>query len=907
MKQRDNQVILVLLLLVLGMYLPPLFTGRVLAEDPTMLDVSFNVMPNVCWAAQSYGRGEFPLWNPHTHCGMPHLGYSHSGGLYPVNMLIFGALPYPWAISVTIIFHSLLMGWLFFLLLRDYGLDPRFAGAASLLFIFSGSFFYLRYVPWAMGSSCGLLVAWISLRRLLRRPGLLAFGGSSLGVAWCGIAGDVELLAYGLMALSLLLLLESEPGLRSLIRRIALITLAVIAGFLVLSPLALSTMETVRFSIRGPWMPYELKFINQAEYWPYLIPTMLWPFQYYINLNPASAYNSGFSVIYQGFLTPALLVWGILAAWRQKTLRPLVVTWLGFLLLMVVRELDLGGRFLNQIPVLRSLHYSGKGLVLLHALALIAGFRILSVKLGGAGKDRSPRAFGAILVLCGALMVLLQPWCLGGAERYVLGLAAVAGGAASLIKRKGQPLLSARGTLLLALLLMVLETLTLAGRCFPRTDPARYDFYPELDKFAHRLAPETRYAVFESLLSESATADPPIFGSFELASAAGNLIGPSRVQPARIFLYLSQIYRDLIQTDQQGQKAAGGWSMTNPGTLDLGRMHLFNLAGPRLILGRNLAIPYTTPYSLLRPGALQWKVSEPSGEERRKTAGAGLQAPALMEAELTGFPGDQLALSGRAEGPGWMIAMAQPFGRHDHDLLNARFLNQGEDLRQTASLQAFSRSGRLSLSWVKATDREAGLEISSLDLNNNSRPFQRSEVFGTVEVFHNREALPRAFIVHQPVVIKKLEERLEWMDDPAKFFPSRQVLLEEETAEVRMVKNYSRNAGRVGAFESAEIKSYGPHRVEMAARLALPGFLVFTDAYFPGWEAQVVSPGGPKPARVLAADLAFRAVFLPEGEHRIIWTYRPWPFHLGLWAGAASLVSLMLAGLAAIIRKTARV
>lgn len=56
------------------------------------------------------------------------------------------------------------------------------------------------------------------------------------------------------------------------------------------------------------------------------------------------------------------------------------------------------------------------------------------------------------------------------------------------------------------------------------------------------------------------------------------------------------------------------------------------------------------------------------------------------------------------------------------------------------------------------------------------------------------------------------------------------------------------------------------------------GFLVLADAFAPGWKATI--DGEPVP--VLAADVAFRAVAVPEGEHEIELTYAPWAKVFGL-------------------------
>jgi uncharacterized membrane protein YfhO len=50
-----------------------------------------------------------------------------------------------------------------------------------------------------------------------------------------------------------------------------------------------------------------------------------------------------------------------------------------------------------------------------------------------------------------------------------------------------------------------------------------------------------------------------------------------------------------------------------------------------------------------------------------------------------------------------------------------------------------------------------------------------------------------------------------------------------------------------------------------------------------------------KPAEVLAADHAFRAVQLDAGKHSIVFEYTPSSFRLGAWITALAILSLLIA------------
>ncbi len=81
-----------------------------------------------------------------------------------------------------------------------------------------------------------------------------------------------------------------------------------------------------------------------------------------------------------------------------------------------------------------------------------------------------------------------------------------------------------------------------------------------------------------------------------------------------------------------------------------------------------------------------------------------------------------------------------------------------------------------------------------------------------------------------------------------------------------------------------------PTRIALSVRSDGPGWVVVTDAFFPGWTATL--DGHPVP--VFPAQLLAKAVPVPAGRHVLVLRYRSLPFEIGL---ALSLISLGVAGL----------
>jgi hypothetical protein len=86
--------------------------------------------------------------------------------------------------------------------------------------------------------------------------------------------------------------------------------------------------------------------------------------------------------------------------------------------------------------------------------------------------------------------------------------------------------------------------------------------------------------------------------------------------------------------------------------------------------------------------------------------------------------------------------------------------------------------------------------------------------------------------------------------------------------------------------------------VEIEAKLTTPGLVVLADQFYPGWTLEVSSPGGPpQEAPILRTNRVMRGAWLPAGEHRLVYRYRPASFRWG--AGISGAAWLVLAGIAA--------
>ncbi|HEY4721936.1 MAG TPA: YfhO family protein, partial [Anaerolineae bacterium] len=78
---------------------------------------------------------------------------------------------------------------------------------------------------------------------------------------------------------------------------------------------------------------------------------------------------------------------------------------------------------------------------------------------------------------------------------------------------------------------------------------------------------------------------------------------------------------------------------------------------------------------------------------------------------------------------------------------------------------------------------------------------------------------------------------------------------------------------------------------------AQDGYLVLTDAYYPGWTATIDG----QPTNIERADVMFRAVKVPAGPHRVELRYEPQSFRIGMWVTIGAW-AILIAAWAVVLR-----
>jgi hypothetical protein len=165
---------------------------------------------------------------------------------------------------------------------------------------------------------------------------------------------------------------------------------------------------------------------------------------------------------------------------------------------------------------------------------------------------------------------------------------------------------------------------------------------------------------------------------------------------------------------------------------------------------------------------------------------------------------------------------------------------------------------------------------------------------GDVKIYENLDVLPRAFIVPQAQIVDDDEAALTAMKDPTLDLSSQAVLsgggCPRCESEIAPPGGDQEATGAISSSARATMVAYEPERVVIEAVLEHPGYLMLTDAYYPGWHATV--DGEPVP--ICRADLLFRAVPLQPGEHRVVFAFRSRPQVLGMLVTIVGLAVLVM-------------
>lgn len=151
-----------------------------------------------------------------------------------------------------------------------------------------------------------------------------------------------------------------------------------------------------------------------------------------------------------------------------------------------------------------------------------------------------------------------------------------------------------------------------------------------------------------------------------------------------------------------------------------------------------------------------------------------------------------------------------------------------------------------------------------------------------VRIYQNRKVLPRAFVVYNVVNVPGFDEALAALEDPD-LDPAQTAVVENLPAELEARINAGRGQPQP-AIGIAKMTRSGEMFVEVSTEV--PGLLILTEQYYPGWKAYVNG----KETAIHPVDGIFRGVFLDAGVHSVQFKYQPLSFMVGAGISILALV-----------------
>jgi hypothetical protein len=201
----------------------------------------------------------------------------------------------------------------------------------------------------------------------------------------------------------------------------------------------------------------------------------------------------------------------------------------------------------------------------------------------------------------------------------------------------------------------------------------------------------------------------------------------------------------------------------------------------------------------------------------------------------------------------------------------------------TVAVRATLPQGELVVRGMSLIDERTG-GFQALVLSDQSR--FRLAHSGDVKIYENLDVLPRAFLVHRGIVAA--DDAALALMRAAPFDPAAAVVLSQGEGTVLVSGASGDRPPQAG--ESVRMIDYTPQRVEIEVTAEGPGYLVLTDAWYPGWEATVDR----EPVPVYRADLLFRAVVVHPGNHRVVFAFQPVSVCVGAGISLAVLFGLVV-------------
>ena len=886
-----------------------LFTNLVI----TSYDTFTIFYPHRTAAAQALLAGRLPLWNPSHLMGAPLLANPQVAIFYPLNWPFLGLPPGP-SLAWTMALHYLLAALFMYAFARQalHLIRPA-AWLAGLVFalggFLSGQSGHLNQVSVAAWLPLVLLAAW----HIWQAPTPRRIAAGAVIIALQVLAGHSQesyMILLALAAYAVFLAVDSY-GWRHLRRagsRLLAVAAAVVLGIGLSAVQLLPTLELSRLSIRSGGL--SLQQASSFSLKPQDIALALLP--NYAAAPPAEMAG------YIGVVALLLAVLGAARFPRRPLARFFIIGALAGLVMALGRYTPVYWLAYYSMPGVNLFRVPARWLFLYtFAMSALAGMGLqVALQQWQLTRLHVPRGWVVAALLAGVVALVSVPWLHLPPPQVIVAWIALAllfsvllaGG---LAQRRPQ----------VFILLIVLATsaeLYLAGRWMDYNQVSPPEAVSALRPAVAYLTSEPSSPPWRMLSISDATWDPGdlqlIASEFpgldavildnyidtvknkELLTAnLGGLFGPESmdgydggVLPLKRYVEMEGLFLPPSELSPDGRL----------------RDHLTSIPEARLLALLNVGyviadknndvwidnIYYDMAFDTVLTGTLSLTmphatIADAVGLVSRLDDGATV-APGTAVAEITvqNAAGDSETVTVRAgeqtaaTGTATSLHVVNNPVRGQYVQAVVPLAEAGSPSRVT--LRRLPGAGTLHVAALSLIDRRTGVG-QSLGI----APEFELVHDGDVKIYRNRATLPRAYVVHAARQVDA-KSNIVAMMRAADFDPASETILVDPLPPL----------AQPGAAESVRMVQYDAQKVVVEAKLASPGLLVLSDAWYPGWQASVDGVAAP----ILRSNDFFRGVALPAGEHTVEFSYQPRSL---LWGALIMLLSLVIVVVAILLPK----
>ncbi len=180
-------------------------------------------------------------------------------------------------------------------------------------------------------------------------------------------------------------------------------------------------------------------------------------------------------------------------------------------------------------------------------------------------------------------------------------------------------------------------------------------------------------------------------------------------------------------------------------------------------------------------------------------------------------------------------------------------------------------------------------------------------------VLRNAQEFPRSWVVHKarrakPSDGRSPQSRLESMreilyaEDPLWYQPGLRVFNPRHVAWLNRTDLSAilpKLSGQLPAeSESVKVSYPSPQRAVLEVTLESSGLVILSDVYYPGWQLTIDG----QPAPIYRVNVVMRGALVSAGRHRLVYTFVPRSFQVGLMGSIAGMAAWLSLGLVCMFR-----